>query len=186
MNVKNNARYQENEKKIKDCFIDLINQKDIKSITVGEICRLAEINRTTFYAHFQDIYALLERLEAEMNSNLYATFREKTTDASFFRSKEYFLAVLRFIKEHQNFYRFCLKKRKDFPISEGRESLFQAAVKPNCLIHNITSEDDMMYLFTFYQAGITFIHRRWVENGCKESAEHIADLIMRCLPVNDI
>lgn len=181
MNTKNNIRFQENEKKIKECFISLINQYDINQITVNQLCKTAGINRSTFYAHFQDIYELLEKLEAEMNRHLYDSYKEKVSTPGFYMSSDYFTCVLTYIKEHQAFYCCCLKKRKEFPISEGKEILFETVVKPYCLAAGITSEMDMMYYFTFFQAGITLVYRRWVEGGCKESVEQMAELLVRCV-----
>ena len=44
---------------IKDSFMDLLSEKNFKSITVREITERAEVNRATFYAHYEDKYALL-------------------------------------------------------------------------------------------------------------------------------
>ena len=43
----------------------LMKQKNIKDITVKELCELADINRGTFYLHYKDIrYARLYRTGA--------------------------------------------------------------------------------------------------------------------------
>lgn len=39
---------------------ELSSRKPFQSITIQEICTLAEVNRTTFYYHFADKYALLQ------------------------------------------------------------------------------------------------------------------------------
>ena len=40
-------------------FLDLLRQKGFQSITVQDIAERATVNRATFYAHFEDKYALL-------------------------------------------------------------------------------------------------------------------------------
>jgi AcrR family transcriptional regulator len=45
---------------IQQAFADLMSEKGFEAITVQEIADRATINRVTFYAHFQDKYALLE------------------------------------------------------------------------------------------------------------------------------
>ena len=48
---------------IEDTFLSLLEQKDIGSITVTEICRIADINRATFYRYYVDIYDLLKKIQ---------------------------------------------------------------------------------------------------------------------------
>ena len=51
---------------IRKAFTQLLNEKPIQSISVKELCMQAGINRGTFYAHYRDIYDLMEQIEAEM------------------------------------------------------------------------------------------------------------------------
>lgn len=41
-------------------FIELITEKDFQELTVQDITERATVNRATFYAHFEDKYALLD------------------------------------------------------------------------------------------------------------------------------
>ena len=51
---------------IQQAFIDLFYEKSFEEITIQEIADRATINRVTFYAHFQDKFALLEYTLREM------------------------------------------------------------------------------------------------------------------------
>ena len=48
---------------IEDTFLNLLEKKDIGSITVTEICEIADINRATFYRYYIDIYDLLKKIQ---------------------------------------------------------------------------------------------------------------------------
>jgi AcrR family transcriptional regulator len=48
---------------IEDTFLSLLEKKDIGSITVTEICEIADINRATFYRYYIDIYDLLKNIQ---------------------------------------------------------------------------------------------------------------------------
>lgn len=58
-------RIQKTETAIKNAFMELRSQKPIEKITVKELCRLAQINKSTFYTHYEDIYALSDAMQAE-------------------------------------------------------------------------------------------------------------------------
>ncbi|MGN1294804.1 MAG: TetR/AcrR family transcriptional regulator [Bacilli bacterium] len=61
-----NKNYQRIEKLIIDTFIDLCKNKKSDSITVSMICKEADINRTTFYNHYKDIWQIIEVIEYEI------------------------------------------------------------------------------------------------------------------------
>ena len=58
-------RIKYTKKVIKDTFLNLLEKKDISSITVTEICEIADINRGTFYRYYMDVYDLLKNIEQE-------------------------------------------------------------------------------------------------------------------------
>lgn len=51
---------------IKSAFLRMCWSKDIRKITVTEIINTANVSRGTFYAHFDDIYDLREKIENEI------------------------------------------------------------------------------------------------------------------------
>ena len=43
-------------------FVDLLKEKGFQAVTVQDIAERATVNRATFYAHFEDKYALLDHV----------------------------------------------------------------------------------------------------------------------------
>lgn len=58
-------RVEKTEKAIRNAFLELRAAKSLEKITVKELCVLACINKSTFYSHYEDIYALSQKLESE-------------------------------------------------------------------------------------------------------------------------
>lgn len=59
-------RIEKTEKAIKAAFLELREQKPLEKLKVKELCEKAQINKSTFYAHYQDIYALSQAMEQEL------------------------------------------------------------------------------------------------------------------------
>lgn len=59
-------RIEKTERGIKNAFIELRSKKALEKITVKELCESARINKSTFYAHYKDIYDLSDAMEAEV------------------------------------------------------------------------------------------------------------------------
>lgn len=67
----NDPRVRRTRNLITDAFLDLSKTKDFEEITIGDIAKQADINRSTFYAHFEDKYALLDEIiESTMTFDL--------------------------------------------------------------------------------------------------------------------
>ena len=105
MNVKNNKRRRDSQDKIEKAFIELLQTREIKDITVSDLIKMTELNRSTFYANYVDIFDLAdktrEKLENEFN-NLFA-------DYDYFNERSGALMMFTHIKENQIFYKTYFK-----------------------------------------------------------------------------
>lgn len=68
MKVQNlNASSVKTKRRIREAFLELLEEKkSLRKITIRELTERADINRTTFYTHYHDIYEIAEELEAEV------------------------------------------------------------------------------------------------------------------------
>ena len=57
-------------KLIIQAFIELMQEKELEKITVTDIVKRADINRGTFYAHYQDTSAVIEQIGNDIISKL--------------------------------------------------------------------------------------------------------------------
>lgn len=165
---------------MKQSMLELMNTTPFDKITVRLICDRAGVNRSTFYAHYTDIYDMIGQMETNLQKKLMENY--PVTEHVIPLSLESFILFLAFIREHRDFYRVALKARREFPIRQGFEPLWEQIVKPLCQKAGITSENEMMFYFIGFQAGFTTILRRWVERDCVESDEKIAQIICDIIP----
>lgn len=186
MNTKNNQRYQDSETRIQNALMKLMENQELQEVTVKEICREANVNRTTFYAHYADIYDLMAKVERTIRRELYAEFRERDISMQNVFHHDFLIYFLRHIEKHKNFYRICLRHRVKFPLEEGFDRLWETVVKPQCRQRGVTDERVMLYCLTFYQAGFTSVLRKWVEDGCRETPEELYPILVGCLPRTEI
>lgn len=65
-------RIEKTKESICAAFVELRARKALERISVKELCVLARINKSTFYAHYKDIYDLSEQIESEIISGIIA------------------------------------------------------------------------------------------------------------------
>lgn len=66
MRRKTDRRALYTKAQIKKAYVEALHHKPMDKITVSELCKASEINRSTFYLHYQDTYAVLEELLDEV------------------------------------------------------------------------------------------------------------------------
>ena len=169
MNTINNKRKKESQERIKKVFIELIQNKEISEITVSDICKIANLNRSTFYSNYIDIYDLADKIKDDLFNDVLTLYPDETKD----KKHSYdFLKLFKHIKENQLFYKLYFKLGFDFKkifIEKGAVNI------ANSLSINIKHVD---YHVEFFSAGITAIIKKWLANDCKESPETISKILL--------
>lgn len=182
MNTKNNQRFRDTDLKIQKVLLDVMEDTGFDQITVQSLCKKAAINRSTFYAHYFDVFDLLDKTEHEMSQRLVEQYRKRNISERNVFSPKYLWLFLGHIKQHKQFYKICLQNQKSFPIKRGFEPLWNTIVRPSCQREGITSEDEIMYYFVYFQAGLTMVLKRWIETDCKQTPDELAKIMAHCLP----
>ena len=72
-----NRNVRKSKKAIQKAFAELLSEKnDINKITVKEIVERADISKSTFYSHYEDIYSVSEEFEDEITTLLNSLLEE--------------------------------------------------------------------------------------------------------------
>ena len=83
----NDLRTKFSKKVIKDSLVELLKTKELNEITVKQICELAEINRGTFYNHFENIEQAYDAVQHDFYQNIVSRLETKeiiSVDGAFF------------------------------------------------------------------------------------------------------
>lgn len=155
---------KKSQKKIENVFLNLIQTKEINQISVSKICELANVNRTTFYANYLDIFDLVDKVKERMLLEFADIFKDQRGN-----SKENYLKMFKHIKDNQVFYKtyFKLGFDNDYKICYFDEKL--AKDKYN--------NKFIDYHCEFFKAGITAIIKKWLNNNCLETPEDILEIL---------
>lgn len=153
---------------IRQAFFDIIKSEPVEQATVTKICKLAEINRATFYRYYENQYDLLSVLENEMFDEIKnATYKyvndvDKLTEIMF--GKFY---------EQKNTWSLLLSDHADLGFLSKIYSFFNGLfnIKPS------SKEAELRYRFMLY--GFSSIFDYWIKNGMKESPQEMSVYVNR-------
>lgn len=66
-------RVKKSKKSIFDAFVNLRSKKELRKITVKELCEKALINKSTFYTYYEDMFDLSDKIESEVVDGIVST-----------------------------------------------------------------------------------------------------------------
>jgi len=165
MNVKNNKRRKESQEKIAKAFVELLQTREIKDITVSDLIKMTGLNRSTFYANYMDIFDLADKVRTELEtdfSNLFANY-------DYFNERSGALMMFRHIKENQLFYKTYFKLCYD------DKHLISTYDPKRAEQEHISA--NLKYHIEFFRNGLNAIIKLWLAGGCRESPEEMAEVL---------
>ncbi len=69
-------RIRKTEQSLQYAFLHLVLEKEFSQITVKELCERADINKSTFYLHYRDLYDLASRIKQQLLDDVYHIIEE--------------------------------------------------------------------------------------------------------------
>lgn len=166
MNTKNNRRRRASIERIEKVFIELLQTKELLEITVSDICKLCELNRSTFYANFIDIYDLADKVREHLEEEVNHLYEAEKTQG--FNSNDY-LRLFRHMKDNQLFYRTYFKLGYDNQFKLEYYDIHQA--------QRDFDDRHIAYHAEFFRCGFNAIVKMWLAGGCKETPEEMDGII---------
>src|SRR5690554_6070444 len=164
---------------LKDSFINLLEKKDISQISIKEICEDADINRSTFYSHYNDQYDLLRKIENELLDNISAhieEFGQRTDDVS-----EVLLAekIFEYIRENARLCSLLLSERGDFSFQKKIIMLVYDIIISELTDNNKITKEDAEYVYSFAISGCVGIVQKWLDDDIRKSPRFMAEMVIK-------
>ena len=172
------------KKVIRESLLELMRDKPLNKITVKELCDRADVNRSTFYAYYEDIYDLhrtilkeyfrcQHRIIAE-GERIFGS-RPDITDLSVADFYDFYLYYFTTVSENRELFRFVFNQNTDASIHVNMRKLFYRQLTkllPEDVPEKIKSA--FYASFIFVSGGVTFMLMEWLNNGCRMPVETLA------------
>lgn len=171
MNIIYNQRYQSTEDKIQKALFSLLKFKKYNDISIKEICYEAGINRSSFYAHYQDINDLMINTERRLSQNIQEIFNpNQIWDEGVFEK------LFVFLYKNKEFYNAYLNTNEQ-PFMEKSDFLKFFKIISKSQKKEFFSEKEIVYHMSFFAGGLKAICKSWIHTGCKETPQQMARIL---------
>lgn len=184
------SKYFNTARRMAEALVALMEKKDFQYISVKEICAKAEVNRSTFYLHYETIADLL----ADAVEMIHERFHNSIPDADvrssaisyqprselFFVKDKWLLPYLAFVRENKNVYKAIHTQMERFGAERVYKEFFEKVFPPILSRYGV-AEDWHEYIMAFYRHGLVAVLMKWVDSDCRESPAQIAEIIKLCV-----
>ncbi|MDX6152704.1 TetR-like C-terminal domain-containing protein [Marinococcus sp. PL1-022] len=172
---KTDRRVKYTKAALKHSLFALMEEKSITSITVTELCKHADINRNTFYAHYRSPNELLADIEKEF-TRAFIHKVEQSLDRPRYNDLMYRLCV--YLEQNKSTCRALVK------LQSNREDVFTRIhhyFHPR-IVQKWVQENSLDYsnvdaLYVFIAGGSRALIEEWVETDFQQSPEEISSMI---------
>lgn len=185
MREKTDLRIIKTKKILFESLLKLMKDKNFEKIKISDICEMALINRSTFYAHFEDKYELLMELFEEQKLDLLKEL-EGNENEEF--SKEYLMELLSILIDHidenRETYSAILTNNRNGILIDFLTDAIERNVSDRLKNNNniIGSNLPIDIIVKFYAGGLINIGITWITRNEKYSKEELLHYIDKLIP----
>ncbi|MGN8646458.1 TetR/AcrR family transcriptional regulator [Gracilibacillus sp. HCP3S3_G5_1] len=112
MNEYSDRRVRKSKQSLKDALMSLLKKKTLQQITVTEIVQVANLNRGTFYKHYQYKEELLEEMVDDIIKDLINSYREPYKKGEHISVDNLSVSAIKIfdhVQSHKDFYTIIVK-----------------------------------------------------------------------------
>lgn len=160
---------------LRQSLLELLQEQPISKLTVTDICARADVNRNTFYSHYESPFDLLMQIEDELYEEIMRSVERSLSTRTI---SAFLLDVCQSIEANGDLCRILMSEHGD---KEFLKRIMQVAhdwsiaewsAQPSAL-----DREGMELLYSFAANGSVAVIEGWIKSGMQKSPREIAALI---------
>lgn len=166
------------KKALAESLKKIMNTTPLAKITINDIVKDCEVNRRTFYYHFQDIYGLLEWI---FKIEVIHVMEENKTYETW---RDGFLSIFYYLRDNNkivmNTYNSIARDKLEMHLYSAVYTLVLNVV--NEITVNIeVSKEEKEFVVNFYKVALVGLLLEWIRTNMVEDPESIVDHLTKLI-----
>jgi AcrR family transcriptional regulator len=157
---------------LRESLIKKLGEKPISRITITELCKDAEVNRSTYYAHYADQYDQLAQIEREFMADIVKEFSPAHIGGEGADFQTITEKIILYISENAELCRVLLGSNGSADFQKSFSDFLRSTVLT--LWHGRVTLDtrETEYVYTFVLGGCIGIMRKWLFDRDETKTPH--------------
>lgn len=172
--VKEDRRIKRTKRQLSAGLIELMKNKNIKDITIKELVEKVDINRSTFYLHYSDIYDLLNDIEKNLMEEVTSVFNSYKNIEQLEDSYAFLLTLFKTFDNNRELCKILMNNPNSSSFMEEMEENLEAEIRNK--LTEILGDTSLISpnSYIFYRCGCTGLLKYWITNDSPEAPEEMA------------
>ena len=177
--LKESRRTRYTRSAMQDALIELMDGRPLSTITVKALCERADVNRSTFYAHYANIEELLADIEDETMAWVTAALDQLLADPGRANVERIIERICAYIASNRNHLRVLMSPQADVDFQQRLLVLIYSRreVAERMQPASGSTEEAQMRMH-FAVSGSIGLIQHWLATGSKASPEMMARIIL--------
>ena len=168
---------------IRQAFYETLKEKSFEKITVTDIVKKADINRSTFYAHYPDVMGLLDEIQEEILDYTQKFMGEIDFSDFFDNPKPYLQNIVKLVSENNELYRLLMTSAMAAKqLDKLKYILIDRTIKTLDAPSMFRTPFEMEFAVRFFMGGIVDVYTQWlsgvIECSLEELTEELSNMVI--------
>ena len=162
---------------IRETLLQLLKEKRLTQITISELADTADINRKSFYNHYESIYAVLDELEDECIERMLTLFSEDSIKNYINNPTTFFLRLAKELKNNEEFYKILIDSEENLKLIQKLTDRLRKYFCQSEQLLGYTQSPYFEYFINFIVSGMASVYNSWFQTEKKISIEELSVFI---------
>lgn len=164
---------------MQDALICLMDDRPLSAITVKALCERADVNRSTFYAHYKSIEELLADIEDETIVWVTAALDQLLADPDRANVERIIERICAYIASNRNHLRVLMSPKADADFQQRLLSLIYSRREVAERMQPVSgSAEEARMRMHFAVSGSIGLIQHWLATGSKATPDMVAHIIL--------
>ena len=164
-------------------LMDLMKEKTFEEIRVSDICNRALINRSTFYAHYEDKYELLVDFINNLKEEFVAKLSKNRNNLD---TRDYYIELIKvfldYVEDKKDIYSLIMLKNRNSIMMDILLSVVNDDVIKRVKSDEINTKMPGNIIAKFYLGGVINLGVEWLKDDNKYTKEDIIKYLDILIP----
>lgn len=175
--MKKDLRVLKTKASLQAALIEILQEKKLDKISISELCKLANVNRGTFYLHYRDVTELFEEYFHDMTEDFKEAYYEpfRLTDFKIENISADMIGIFHHVEKYKQCYKIVFDRKTPMRYYYLLFDIIRKYLKESFT----EIKTDNIEFFASYQANaIIGLIIQWVQHDFKETPEQMNKLLL--------